>query len=561
MKNKFDISNYFSDVEIIRILCKKRALVAKKLHDDHFLRNISSGANSPHKFSSSDFNKMFPPRSKWIRLNLKERNIRNENAIKINTIQLERTILRERKRLKKGGVPPQWLIDLNSFIADIQISALSVSTPYIIQSPKIIPVLKDKVKREFRPISSFPLKDLIIIGQYSRYLTNCFDQLFFDCSYAFRSGINNPKSFNHHEAISDIISFKSRHKNVFVAECDIKKFYDCVNHSVIEKKFASFIEEAKLKLSIEIDQRAIILFDSYLKCFSFNHDVKLKENSLVKLGESIPWVDPLEFSSVGSDINSDRIGIPQGGALSCLIANILLHSVDAEIMKHKDDFMFYGRFCDDMVLMATDKAKCEYLFQIYQDGLKNVKLISHKPKNTGVYDSAFWDKSLKSKSPYAWAKPNLAQRNQISPWLSFVGYQVRYDGVVRIRKTSIEKELKKQVSETDKILKVLRKSRSAKVNEKAIIFRLQQRLISMAVGRMQMGSKKLSMCWAAGFKIAKGPLSIKSQFKRLDNNRERQIERAKRYVRRIQTPLSISAKPVKRQRYYGSKYSYHEQFI
>lgn len=40
MKNKFELDDYFSDTEILKILCRKRALLAKKIHDNHFLRNI-----------------------------------------------------------------------------------------------------------------------------------------------------------------------------------------------------------------------------------------------------------------------------------------------------------------------------------------------------------------------------------------------------------------------------------------------------------------------------------------------------------------------------------------
>ena len=149
------------------------------------------------------------------------------------------------------------------------------------------------------------------------------------------------------------------------------------------------------------------------------------------------------------------------------------------------------------------------------------------------------------------------------PWVSFVGYQIRYDNLVRIRKTSIEKELKKQVSETDKIIRVIRQAKKMKVNEKAVVFRLQQRLISMAVGRMQMNPKQLSMCWAAGFNVVKESNSIKAQFIKLDRNRERQIKRMIRFTKGITPPeesLIKPANPIKRLKFYGSKYSYHEQF-
>lgn len=148
MKNRFEIQEYFSSKEIIKILCKKRALAAKKAHDNHFLRNISSGAANPHKSKPKEIYNYFPPRSEWIRLNDKERNKRNTNAVEINRIELERTVQRAIKQsLIPGATIPQWLKDLNEFVKDIESNVLDSKTTYQVPKPKIIPVIKDKKKR------------------------------------------------------------------------------------------------------------------------------------------------------------------------------------------------------------------------------------------------------------------------------------------------------------------------------------------------------------------------------------------------------------------------------
>ena len=569
MNNLLNIEEYFSDKEIIKILCKKRSLTAKKSHDNHFLRNISKDAKSPHKAIINKIYQYFPPRSKWIRLNKEERRIRNTNAIEVNAIQLERTIWRERKNiLKSGDTKPVWLINLNELIIDIQQCALQVDSKYIISKPKTIPVLKDKIRKEYRPISSFNIKDLIIIGQVSKYLTNCFDPLFLNCSYAFRARRFGKKILNHHEAIRDIIKYnQGREESKFVSECDIKKFYDCVNHSIIKKRFAEFVVKANSHLHMNIDHRAIRLFLSYLDCFSFNNDIHKNEVTLlnqfgIKEGH-IPWVTNSELVEVGSNPEIDRIGVPQGGALSCLIANLILDSVDRKIASLSDDEIFYARFCDDMVLMHHKKDVCENVFQIYQNALKEVKLISHHPSSIENYSREFWNEKLKSKSTYKWDKSGVGPDSEKSnvPWLSFVGYQVRYDNLLRIRKKSIEKELKKQVKETDEIINVINRRKRSTINKKAIVFRLQQRLISMAVGRIQANNKSSKMCWSAGFNVIRENNCIKSQFSKLDKNRDRQIYRMVRFINTIDTPFSVSAKKVKQLKYYGPRYSYYNQFI
>jgi hypothetical protein len=69
------------------------------------------------------------------------------------------------------------------------------------------------------------------------------------------------------------------------------------------------------------------------------------------------WVDN-ELSELGyySSIENERIGIPQGGALSGLIANIILNVADKVVL---ETGAFYLRFCDDMIILHPDKSNCE----------------------------------------------------------------------------------------------------------------------------------------------------------------------------------------------------------
>lgn len=566
MKDKLKIESYFSDKELIKILCQKRAIAAKKIHDDHFFRNISHKAPNPHKQLDKEIFSFFPPRKKWIRLKKQEREIRGSNAVETNAIQLERTIWREVKKCKTNEIEhPNWLKRIFELTKKIREDVFDETRDYKISSPIIIPVLKDKKEGSYRPLSVFNLNDLIIIGQIARYLSNCFDPLFSDSSYAFRTGIQKDKVFNHHKAIEDIIEFKAKvGKPVYVSECDIKKFYDCVNHLKISEEFKSMTEEVKTKLHILINKRAIYFFNSYLSAFSFNDNINKNEIELLNnagiLNGTIPWVRDEELLEVNSNPKVERIGVPQGGAISCLIANILLTHVDRVINVNSDNNTFYGRFCDDMVLMNTEKKKCESLLEIYQKALVEVKLISHKPQPFTEYNREFWNEKLKSKLPYKWAinyrTKEYSKRNV--PWLSFVGYQIRYDGVVRVRKKSIKKELTKQVTETDKIISIVRKS--PRINAKAIRFRLQQRLISMSVSRFKFGDSKVKMCWCAGFKVLKHNPNLTNQIRRLDRNREKQIKRLDLHLKGVKTPYCKSKKEVKPLKYYGHNYSYHKQF-
>lgn len=570
MKDLFKIEEYFDDKELIKILIKKRVREAKKKHDDHFFRNISSKAKSPFLLKEKDIFSWFPPRSQWIRLRKEERVALRENTLKINSIQLERTVWIEIRKCKRLGLQyPLWLNKLLSKTEEIRIAAIDKSSIYNLAKPKIR--LELKKENTYRPISVFNLEDSIIIGQIARYLSNCLDRLFSDSSHAFRTGIQKDKVFNHHKAVQDIIDFKNEFGGpLYVAECDIKKFFDCVNHKIITEEFLSITEEAKQILNIEIDQRAVHFFHSYLNAYSFYDDVKMKEKEILAGNHisngTIPWVSDSDLLEVNSNPLTERIGIPQGGAISCLIANIMLNQTDRAVKANADENTSYCRFCDDMILMHTDNTKCNSLLNIYQESLKKLKLISHKPQDFAEYGKAFWDDDVKSKLPYKWAAvshDSKAQSKKNVPWLSFVGYQVRYDGVVRVRKKSIIKELKKQVSETDLVIKAVREAIIPNRSRKSIKFRLQQRLISMSVGRIRYGSTQSSMCWCAGFKVLKKNPFITNQIRRLDRNREKQIKRLKRYLDKVETPtrkpgVKRGFKPLK---FYGHNYSYHKQFV
>ena len=567
MKNKQELKEYFDDTELIKILCKKRVIAAKKGHDVHFLYNISKKAKSPHTIIKKEIFSFFPPRSQWTRLVKKERELLQFNTLKINSCQLEKTVWQEIKKCKRQGLEhPLWLKNLLNFTEGIRNLAFDESRNYELPKPNIIPELKSGIT--YRPISIFELIDNILICQISKYLSNCFDPLFSDSSYAFRTGIQKGKTFNHHKAVDDIIEFKKTiGKPLYVAECDIKKFFDCVNHQVITTEFQLITEEAKQKFNIEIDKRAIHFFQSYLKAYSFNENIIKHEAEILKKHKisngNIPWVNEAELLEVGSKPATERIGVPQGGAISCLIANIMLNKTDRILNDNSDENTFYCRFCDDMVLMHTNRAKCEALLKRYQTSLKELKLICHEAKGFAEYGKEFWDNDFKSKLPYRWAinyKTNAYSKKNV-PWLSFVGYQIRYDSTVRIRKKSIKEELLKQVSETDKVIKVVRKGIRSIRSSRSVRYRLQERLIAMSVGKVFYGSTISSMCWTAGFKVlTKNPI-VRNQIRKLDRNREKQIKRLERNLGIIETPIgkyrNSGDNPLK---VYGYNYSYNKQF-
>ena len=87
---------YFSNHELLKILSRKRAALAKKEHDKLFHKKMLL-ENENKKFNLLLY-KIFPPRKEWIRLTKKER--KGKNALEINSIQIERTVKKITRNFK-----------------------------------------------------------------------------------------------------------------------------------------------------------------------------------------------------------------------------------------------------------------------------------------------------------------------------------------------------------------------------------------------------------------------------------------------------------------------------
>jgi retron-type reverse transcriptase len=114
-----------------------------------------------------------------------------------------------------------------------------------------------------------------------------------------------------HDAVKRIQKIKHNWKNHYVLKCDISKFYPSVNHQVLKNI---------LKL-------------------------KIKDKKLITLLEEI--------------IDSEE-GIPIGNYLSQYFGNIILSPLDhyiKEVLKVK----YYYRYCDDFVLIHSNKRHLHYL--------------------------------------------------------------------------------------------------------------------------------------------------------------------------------------------------------
>jgi len=582
--------SYFSKNEILKLICKVRVKLAKNKSKKHLLHLLTSNPefNYHVKFNSkpqNDFElnqkeltnfllSILPPRKKWLKLGEHSRRKPNrENEFLTSNDKNYYSLLKTIKAENKKAIKANWFLNLEKFIDEV--IAVSQGNEYEVSKPITFPKLKEKGKKgqpnECRPICIYTLKDRIVLSLTNKFLTRVFDDQFQDSSYAFRSRRNSQGNIiSHHDCIIGIGEYRkvNADNHLFVAECDMKKFYDTVNHKIALRLFKSLIETSKEKypeLNFDIP---IKLFKSYLSSFAFNIDIPKPTNydywDSYKIDKGFfGWIDKKDYRKHYFCFSRNRIGVPQGGALSGLIANIYLNEADVKL---KELDVFYLRFCDDMIIIAKDFKTCDKAKNIYERELKKLKLFPHKFKNSDELKKVengktslkeFWNG--KSKGPYKWGK----FEDNAFPWIGFVGYEMDYLGNIRVRKKSLAKELAKQktiIREIKNAVKTGMRKPKGTATESAI-----NRLIGMSVGRIGLDNfdeVSTDMCWKNGFReLTVNPYSIR-QIKQLDRNRSKQYYKL---LNEIEAPELETEEDVKTEKRnyvkYDKPFSYFHQII
>jgi RNA-directed DNA polymerase len=176
--------------------------------------------------------------------------------------------------------------------------------------------------------------DRVIQQAIAQVLTPIFDPEFSESSFGFRPGRSA------HEAVRKVREHISAGYSIAI-EVDLSKYFDTVNHDVLMVRVARKIR----------DKRTLKLIGSYLRAG-------------VKIGEVV---------------ESTQEGVPQGGPLSPLLANILLDDFDKELEKRGHRF---ARYADDFVVLVKSARAGERVKQSISRYLeKKLKLKINREKS------------------------------------------------------------------------------------------------------------------------------------------------------------------------------------
>ncbi len=588
----FIMNGYIDRNLAIKKLIYKRVTLATRTNDclvvQRYCNKISrhDEVNSellvtPDTVTDIILKRIMPPRRRWVALGQKNRFVKddlkyiegdlNPGFIPISTVRKNyQRISMTIKRDRKLPVPPHYLKKLDLFLDNLE-KRVSLDT-YDLKVAKIIPEVKDpskpKGKKALRPICIFRLADGVIFQLTCAKLTKGLDALFQPCSFAFRCRRQDGSIPNHHETIPEILAYKEKHdgKQIFVAECDLKKFFDLINHKIIIQELDAALASPSCTVAPTDIPVIRKLFYAYLGAYDFRKTVKplndnedyLSEHGL-RYGDAFEWVSDKELESMYGKHPEEGIGIPQGGALSGFIANLILNKVDTVLMQQNDPDLLYLRYCDDMLMLHTDRLKLERVFSEYQALVLQQRLFIHPPKSVDSYSKTFY--ATKSKNPYMWGK---AEEGNV-PWISFVGYQVGFKGEIRVRARSIEKEVAKQekiVQQVRKIIKEANGPNSIRRIKSSVI----HRMIGMSVGRIAIYNPcpDNDLCWANGFKeLTKNPYSIK-QMRYLDQKRHLAMKKLYTFLKKGKWEQTTNEEDIYQRDgrknqpilYFGKPYSY-----
>ena len=444
-------SKYATYNRIVSLLAKERAKCAKNGSLDR------AELNGIYK----EISELMPRRNQWRSVPQRLRK-KHESADVRNILAINQTIKADRKAVKEGALKPEYMQRLDAFVQDIRSSVEAGKYDFSGGMDVVAKFKEDDSNGNaiYRPLCQYTsLKTKIVIALASKYLTTVLDPFLHTEILAYRAR----RKYHGKEKVTDGADaiFRVREflkplqitAEVYVAECDIQKFFDIINHRTVLKCFDAMAQRAGIPDYGNI--RGVL--EAYLNSYSFAgnimscndneqfwskarraHKGEIKGKCLFK------WVDEQVLQEYYEEENyrEERmhLGVPQGGALSCIIANVVLDSVDRAAgldVPHPDKL--FVRYGDDILLMHRNRKECERLIESYAEQLRKHKLVSHKFNEIGQFKSGskltagYWDVKSKSTFRFGRGEGNAAE------WIGFVGYEINRNGDIRMRQSTLDK--------------------------------------------------------------------------------------------------------------------------
>lgn len=248
-----------------------------------------------------------------------------------------------------------------------EISVAVLKGNYIFYPLLEIDVPKDKrdIAKGTRTLSIARIRDLLVQKQLYKALYNRVDNLFQvkslnDVTFAYR----HDKSA--HDAIRGI--WRDLHKGfVYALDADLCQFFDTLNHVYLLRQVDSLFNPASVERK---------LLWRYIKTRS----VKYSDHKHLKKGEREHFFKKHKPPNPQARTK----GVPQGGVLSGMLANLYLYEFDNWVVNDlgKRFVLRYYRYADDFVILTRTEADAQEIYTLVRHKLMEFCLQIH-PLNSG----------------------------------------------------------------------------------------------------------------------------------------------------------------------------------
>ncbi len=531
MQPTYNFESYLSFKKVVACLSRIKQLAIARRHEEKWKAELVEGSTTP--FVNSPVDTVLPSGSRVHSVRSRYRH--GSDRTKVHRDALYAAVF---AGLESTPEPTDsYVPELAHLFSRIQDRVFG-NLPFRVSPPTVRAERKRPGQNDFRAITRFSFEDRIIGGCVASYLRDLFDPLFLDTAYSFRSNFGPRHGATNATVFSELAAFREVHgaHGLYVAEADIRSFYDCIDHEVVRAAFNRACKKLR-KTGVEVDARAVAVFHAFLDAFSFQRDVLGRAQDALRRkhpnGEFSWPIDVLnELHGYGS---LENIGLAQGSAISTIIVNLIMDLADRavmEIAKHGAAELFYGRYCDDVIIISPNRDLCTSGHDAYCGALKQLKLPMHPPKEIITAADAA---NAKSKQTYLWDSP---PRGGVVQWVGFVGFELRFDGQARISRASIRKHLDRMRAKIDAVLKVICKEASGTRNPKEfaalrktaiqIIHSTYARIVGMSTGSIHArpgGLQGPFQCWLACFSALEMNPALEKQLWALEKLRRKQLQR------------------------------------
>jgi RNA-directed DNA polymerase len=259
-----------------------------------------------------------------------------------------------------------------------------------------------------RPLGILVLEDKIVQRGVAKILSAIYEQDFLEVSYGFREGLSG------HDALKALELSIMRSGVNYLIEVDIKGYFDHVDHKWLMRMIRERI----------VDRTILRLIGKWLRA------------GVLEEGKRV----------------CNEVGVPQGGVISPLLANIYLHYVlDLWIMKRVRRELagriYLIRYADDFVIGCTGQEDAQKVWEILPERLKQFGL-ELSPEKSRLIE--FGRKAC-------WERQGKGGRLETLDFLGFTHYMTRSRrGGVRLGRKTIGKRYRRTLIALNDRLRKLR---------------------------------------------------------------------------------------------------------